>query len=108
MVTRKLLKTRKEENNMKKLALITLTTLALLGTQPTQATDLTKDEQIESLQARIHQLEQNQFIEPEDLSDDTVDYYAAYQIIKAYSGLDYDENITWTVNENSITIELNN
>lgn len=93
---------------MKKLALITLATLALLGTQNTKATDLSKDEQIESLQARIHQLEQSQFIEPQDLSDDTVDYYAAYQIIKAYNGLEYDENITWTVNENSITIELNN
>lgn len=93
---------------MKKLALITLATLALLGTQNTKATDLSKDEQIESLQARIHQLEQSQFIEPQDLSDDTVDYYAAYQILKAYNGLEYDENITWTVNENSITIELNN
>ena len=93
---------------MKKLALITLTTLALLGTQSTKATDLSKDEQIESLQARIHQLEQSQFIEPQNLSDDTVDYYAAYQILKAYNGLEYDENITWTVNENSITIELNN
>ena len=93
---------------MKKLALITLATLAILGTQNTKATDLSKDEQIESLQARIHQLEQNQFIEPQDLSDDTVDYYAAYQIIKAYNGLEYDENITWTVNDNSITIDLNN
>ena len=91
---------------MKKLALITLTTLALLGTQSTKATDLTKDEQIESLQARIHQLEQNQFIEPKDLSDDTVDYYAAYQIIKAYNGQDYDNRVNWTVNENSIEIEL--
>ena len=106
MVTRKLLKTRKEENNMKKLALITLTTLALLGTQSTKATDLTKDEQIESLQARIHQLEQNQFIAPEDLSDDTVDYYAAYQIIKAYNNQDYDTRVQWEVNEHSVTIEL--
>lgn len=91
---------------MKKLALITLTTLALLGTQSTKATDLTKDEQIESLQARIHQLEQNQFIAPEDLSDDTVDYYAAYQIIKAYNGQEYDTRVNWSVNENSIEIEL--
>lgn len=91
---------------MKKLALITLTTLALLGTQHTKATDLTKDEQIESLQARIHQLEQNQFIEPQDLSDDTVDYYAAYQILKAYNGLDYDERVQWEVKENSIEINL--
>ena len=91
---------------MKKLALITLTTLALLGTQNTKATDLTKDEQIESLQARIHQLEQNQFIAPEDLSDDTVDYYAAYQIIKAYNGQEYDTRVNWSVNENSIEIEL--
>ena len=107
MVTRKLLKTRKEENNMKKLALITLTTLAILGAQSTKATDLTKDEQIESLQARIHQLEQNQFIAPEELSDDTVDYYAAYQIIKAYNNQDYDSRVNWSVNEdNTITIEL--
>ena len=91
---------------MKKLALITLTTLALLGTQSTKATDLTKDEQIESLQARIHQLEQNQLIAPEDLSDDTVDYYAAYQIIKAYNGQEYDTRVNWSVNENSIEIEL--
>ena len=91
---------------MKKLTLITLTTLALLGTQSTKATDLSKDEQIESLQARIHQLEQNQFIKPEELSDDTVDYYAAYQIIKAYNGQDYDSRVNWTVNEHSVTIEL--
>ena len=91
---------------MKKLALITLTTLALLGTQNTKATDLSKDEQIESLQTRIHQLEANQFIAPEDLSDDTVDYYAAYQIIKAYNGQDYDSRVNWTVNEHSIEIEL--
>lgn len=93
---------------MKKLALITLTTLALLGTQPTKATDLSKDEQIESLQARIHQLEEQKFALPEDVSDDTIDYYSAYQIIKAYNGLEYDENITWTVNDNNIVIELNN
>lgn len=91
---------------MKKLALITLTTLALLGTQPTKATDLSKDEQIESLQARIHQLEQKQFIEPQDLSDDTVDYYAAYQIIKAYNNQDYDKRVQWEVKENSIEINL--
>lgn len=91
---------------MKKLALITLTTLALLGTQPTQATNLSKDEQIESLQARIHQLEQNQFIEPQALSDDTVDYYAAYQIIKAYNNQDYDTRVQWEVKENSIEINL--
>lgn len=93
---------------MKKLALITLTTLALLGTQSTQATDLTKDEYITQLENKIHQLEQNQFIKPEELSDDTIDYYSAYQILKAYNGLDYDESITWTVNENNIVIELNN
>ena len=91
---------------MKKLTLITLATLALLGTQPTQATDLSKDEQIESLQARIHQLEQNQFIAPEELSDDTVDYYAAFQIIKAYNGQEYDERVQWEVKENSIEINL--
>lgn len=91
---------------MKKLALITLATLAILGTQPTQATDLSKDEQIESLQARIHQLEEQQFIQPQDLSDDTVDYYAAYQIIKAYNGQEYDSRVNWTVNEHSVTIEL--
>lgn len=91
---------------MKKLTLITLTTLALLGTQSTKATDLSKDEQIESLQARIHQLEQSQFIEPQELSDDTVDYYAAYQIIKAYNGQSYDERVQWEVKENSIEIEL--
>lgn len=91
---------------MKKLALITLATLALLGTQSTKATDLTKDEQIESLQARIHQLEQNQFIKPEDLSDDTIDYYSAYQIIKAYNGQEYDTRVQWEVKEHSIEIEL--
>ena len=91
---------------MKKLTLITLATLALLGTQSTKATDLSKDEQIESLQARIHQLEQNQFIQPQDLSDDTVDYYAAYQIIKAYNGQDYDTRVQWEVNEHSIEINL--
>lgn len=91
---------------MKKLALITLTTLALLGTQNTKATDLSKDEQIESLQARIHQLEQSQFVEPQDLSDDTVDYYAAYQIIKAYNGQEYDTRVQWEVKENSIEINL--
>lgn len=93
---------------MKKLALITLATLALLGTQSTKATDLTKDEYITQLENKIQQLEEQSFTLPQDLSDDTVDYYAAYQIIKAYNGLEYDENITWTVNENSITIELNN
>lgn len=93
---------------MKKLALITLTTLALLGTQNTKATDLSKDEYITQLENKIQQLEEQSFTLPQDLSDDTVDYYAAYQIIKAYNGLEYDENITWTVNENSITIELNN
>ena len=91
---------------MKKLALITLTTLALLGTQNTKATDLSKDEQIESLQARIHQLEQSQFVEPQDLSDDTVDYYAAYQIIKAYNGQEYDTRVQWEVKENSIEINV--
>lgn len=93
---------------MKKLALITLTTLALLGTQSTKATDLSKDEYITQLENKIQRLEEQQFTLPQELSDDTVDYYAAYQIIKAYNGLEYDENITWTVNENSITIELNN
>lgn len=93
---------------MKKLALITLATLALLGTQNTKATDLSKDEYITQLENKIQQLEEQSFTLPQDLSDDTVDYYAAYQIIKAYNGLEYDENITWTVNENSITIELNN
>lgn len=93
---------------MKKLALITLTTLTLLGTQPTQATDLSKDEYITQLETRVKQLEENQFIAPQDLSDDTIDYYAAYNILKAYNGLDYDESITWTVNENNIVIELNN
>lgn len=93
---------------MKKLTLITLATLALLGTQPTQATDLSKDEYITQLETRVKQLEEQQFIQPQDLSDDTIDYYAAYQIIKAYNGLEYDENITWTVNDNNIVIELNN
>lgn len=93
---------------MKKLALITLTTLALLGTQSPKATDLTKDEYITQLETRVKQLEQNQFIAPEELSDDTIDYYAAYNIVKAYNGLEYDENITWTVNDNNIVIELNN
>lgn len=92
--------------NMKKLALITLTTLALLGTQNTKATDLTKDEYITQLETRVKQLEQNQFIAPEYLSDDTVDYYAAYQIIKAYNGQEYDSRVNWTVNEHSVTIEL--
>lgn len=93
---------------MKKLALITLTTLALLGTQNTKATDLSKDEYITQLETKIQRLEEQQFTLPQDLSDDTVDYYAAYQIIKAYNGLEYDENITWTVNDNNIVIELNN
>lgn len=93
---------------MKKLALITLTTLALLGTQSTKATDLSKDEYITQLENKIQRLEEQQFTLPQELSDDTVDYYAAYQIIKAYNGLEYDENITWTVNDDSITIELNN
>lgn len=93
---------------MKKLALITLTTLALLGTHSTKATDLSKDEYITQLETRVKQLESEKFILPQDLSDDTVDYYAAYQIIKAYNGQDYDESITWTVNENNIVIELNN
>lgn len=91
---------------MKKLALITLTTLALLGTQSPKATDLTKDEYITQLETRVKQLEQNQFIAPEELSDDTVDYYAAYQILKAYNGLDYDERVQWEVKENSIEINL--
>lgn len=91
---------------MKKLALITLTTLALLGTQNTKATDLTKDEYITQLETRVKQLEQSQFIEPQELSDDTVDYYAAYQILKAYNGQSYDERVNWSVNENSIEIEL--
>lgn len=93
---------------MKKLTLITLATLALLGTQSTKATDLSKDEYITQLENKIQQLEQNQFIQPQELSDDTIDYYAAYNILKAYNGLDYDESITWTVNDNSITIDLNN
>ena len=91
---------------MKKLALITLTTLAILGTQPTKATDLSKDEYITQLEQRVQQLEQNQFIEPQELSDDTVDYYAAYQILKAYNGLDYDERVQWEAKENSIEINL--
>lgn len=93
---------------MKKLALITLTTLALLGTQSTKATDLSKDEYITQLETRVKQLEEQAFTLPQDVSDDTIDYYAAYNIIKAYNGLEYDENITWTVNDNSITIDLNN
>ena len=93
---------------MKKLALITLTTLALLGTQSTKATDLTKDEYITQLENKIQQLEEQKFALPDDVSDDTIDYYAAYNIIKAYNGLEYDENITWTVNDNNIVIELNN
>lgn len=91
---------------MKKLTLITLATLALLGTQSTQATDLTKDEYITQLETRVKQLEQSQFIQPQDLSDDTVDYYAAYQIIKAYNNQDYDKRVQWEVKENSIEIEL--
>lgn len=91
---------------MKKLALITLTTLALLGTHNTKATDLNKDEYITQLETRVKQLEQNQFIEPQELSDDTVDYYAAYQILKAYNGQSYDERVQWEVNEHSVTIEL--
>lgn len=91
---------------MKKLTLITLTTLALLGTQSTKATDLNKDEYITQLETRVKQLEQNQFIEPQELSDDTVDYYAAYQILKAYNGQSYDERVQWEVNEHSVTIEL--
>ncbi len=93
---------------MKKLALITLTTLALLGTQNTKATDLSKDEYITHLETRVKQLEEQKFALPDDVSDDTIDYYAAYNILKAYNGLEYDENITWTVNENNIVIELNN
>lgn len=91
---------------MKKLTLITLATLAILGTQSTQATDLTKDEYITQLETRVKQLEQSQFIQPQDLSDDTVDYYAAYQIIKAYNGQEYDTRVNWSVNENSIEINL--
>lgn len=91
---------------MKKLTLITLATLAILGTQSTKATDLTKDEYITQLETRVKQLEQNQFIEPQELSDDTVDYYAAYQILKAYNGQSYDERVQWEVNEHSVTIEL--
>ena len=92
---------------MKKLALITLTTLALLGTQNTKATDLNKDEYITQLETRVKQLEEQKFALPEDVSDDTVDYYAAYQILKAYNGQSYDERVNWSVNEdNTITIEL--
>lgn len=91
---------------MKKLALITLTTLALLGTQPTQATDLTKDEYITQLENKIQRLEEQSFTLPQDLSDDTVDYYAAYQIIKAYNGQEYDTRVQWEVKENSIEINL--
>lgn len=93
---------------MKKLTLITLATLALLGTQSTQATDLSKDEYITQLETRVKQLEKQAFTLPQDLSDDTIDYYAAYNILKAYNGLEYDENITWTVNDTNIVIELNN
>lgn len=93
---------------MKKLTLITLTTLAILGTQSPKATDLTKDEYITQLENKIQQLEEQKFALPEDVSDDTIDYYAAYNILKAYNGLDYDESITWTVNDNNIVIELNN
>lgn len=91
---------------MKKLALITLTTLAFLGTQSTKATDLSKDEYITQLENKIQQLEEQQFTLPQDLSDDTVDYYAAYQIIKAYNGQEYDTRVQWEVKENSIEIEL--
>lgn len=91
---------------MKKLALITLATLAILGTQSTKATDLSKDEYITQLETRVKQLEANQFIAPQDLSDDTVDYYAAYQIIKAYNNQDYDTRVQWEVKENSIEINL--
>lgn len=91
---------------MKKLALITLTTLALLGTQNTKATDLSKDEYITQLETRVQQLESERFTLPQDLSDDTVDYYAAYQIIKAYNGQEYDSRVNWEVNEHSVTIEL--
>ena len=93
---------------MKKLTLITLATLTLLGTQSTKATDLSKDEYITQLETRVKQLEEQKFILPQDLSDDTIDYYAAYNIVKAYNGLDYDESITWTVNDTNIVIELNN
>lgn len=91
---------------MKKLALITLTTLAILGTQSTKATDLSKDEYITQLETRVKQLESEKFILPQDLSDDTIDYYSAYQILKAYNGQAYDERVNWTVNDNNIVIEL--
>ena len=91
---------------MKKLTLITLATLALLGTQPTKATDLSKDEYITQLENKIQQLEEQQFALPDEISDDTVDYYAAYQILKAYNGQSYDERVQWEVNEHSVTIEL--
>ena len=91
---------------MKKLALITLTTLALLGTQSTKATDLSKDEYITQLENKIQQLEEQKFALPEDVSDDTIDYYAAYQIIKAYNGQSYDERVQWEVNEHDIKINL--
>ena len=91
---------------MKKLALITLATLAILGTQSTKATDLSKDEYITQLETRVKQLEANQFIAPQDLSDDTIDYYSAYQIIKAYNNQDYDTRVQWEVKENSIEINL--
>lgn len=91
---------------MKKLALITLATLALLGTQSPKATDLSKDEYITQLETRVKQLEQNQFIKPEELSDDTIDYYSAYQILKAYNGQEYDTRVQWEVNEHDIKINL--
>lgn len=91
---------------MKKLALITLATLALLGTQSTKATDLSKDEYITQLENKIQQLEEQQFIKPEELSDDTIDYYAAYNILKAYNGQEYDTRVQWEVKEHSIEIEL--
>lgn len=91
---------------MKKLTLITLATLALLGTQSTQATDLSKDEYITQLENKIQQLEEQKFTLPEDVSDDTIDYYSAYQILKAYNGFDYDERVQWEVKENSIEINL--
>lgn len=91
---------------MKKLALITLTTLALLGTRNTKATDLSKDEYITQLETRVKQLESEKFILPQDLSDDTIDYYSAYQIIKAYNNQNYDTRVQWEVKENSIEINL--
>lgn len=91
---------------MKKLTLITLATLAILGTQNTKATDLSKDEYITQLENKIQRLEEQQFALPDEISDDTVDYYAAYQILKAYNGQSYDERVQWEVNEHSVTIEL--